>query len=321
MDKTAYFKLLQILSFLQLPLSIGCIYLSVSIAVDYFHITSMQYVELFLLALGVYLLVGIPFSLFSTFISSKIWKPLVSFKKIYFKAMLTTLIQSTFVALFLPAFFALYPFIKDLLLTFALIMIGSVSVAFFSAGWYLKNIFFYGTKIKRRPDLEKKVLEPIGMRGKIKILHVTQTSFDTINAMLLLFSNEIILVNGIDKKLSQKELEAVVIHEIGHAKSKVKILLLSIPFLLLVIGGGYYLMVQKIGLEVILAAMLAVMFIELISFSRLRLQEKWADNFAKTKVGKKVYGQALQKIHSYNHIPEKTMLLISSHPHLKDRAK
>jgi len=185
----------------------------------------------------------------------------------------------------------------------------------------ITNMF---NKIERRRDLERRFSDKISkLKTKVKILQIKEPFFNSISAVAILQTNEIILLGDIEKILTKRELDAIILHELAHLKGRNKFLLkrvvsgliaLSImPFLLF----SYY-----IPPIVLFSVMLFAPVVLIFTAKTVRAFEKEADEIAKKWVGSETYLNALKKLYEYNKVPAfgKLSFLIP-HPDKPERLK
>ena len=207
----------------------------------------------------------------------------------------------------------------------------AISIYFFTP-FFLRFSYKIFNKVVLREDLVKKYAKYMkDLRVKAKFLQIKNGFFGLPSAMAVLPSNEIILLGSIEKIITQKEFDSVIVHELAHLKKKKSVLARSfivfcvLGLLIFLLFPLYLLLLsafnKTVSFLLLQGFLLAVSIIFLfILFHLKRTGEVEADELAKKTFGREVYASALKKILKANKIPEKLgSKYLLTHPSLKER--
>ncbi len=231
--------------------------------------------------------------------------------------LLSVLIISSFsLVLFLVIYFLNIKFsLFNLILSVVLI-----NVAVYLISQILIKLLFNAKEDKKLQKIVDEVKEKLGYKGKLIALKASNLP-NVFAFGNFIFGKYIAIADSLEKMLDEKELKAVVAHEIGHHMHKdnaVMLLFGIFPSIIYYIGYNllYYSIKNREKAYLAITGFLIVLFsfivqILVLAFSRLR--EYFAD-LEGAKIGKEAMQSSLVKIHNYykNNQEEKEEIELNS---------
>jgi Zn-dependent protease with chaperone function len=195
----------------------------------------------------------------------------------------------------------------------SLTLVGSAALLFFMAGGGLVLVRSVGLVRAARPPV-RELVDVCATEVGVRVRGVLEIDFATANALAFPVPGILAVTPRALEVLDERELRAVVLHELGHLRERWKLIL---PRLALATIAIFAVIQLHAGRSFGPALLLLILALAVLLRVSSRRAEKRADAFAARGEAGADLARALARLHEANLVP--AVLVASTHPSLYDR--